>query len=156
MEDERGRRRSRRSRWDTSHLQVPVDDGCLALVQAGHGLAGVAEDVEDLGLAEAHVEPLVHLLDHLARCGRRREEEGGGEVRGLHAAPLKRRLADRSSDLEALPLQYSMRISTSQTLSDTALMVESRYPTMFLWPDSSFCGRDKDQKIKPVSNINNK
>lgn len=46
-----------------------MDDGRLALVQAGHGLAGVTEDVEDLGLAEAHVEPLVHLLDHLARCG---------------------------------------------------------------------------------------
>lgn len=45
-----------------------MDDGRLALVQAGHGLAGVAEDVEDLGLAEAHVEPLVHLLDHLASC----------------------------------------------------------------------------------------
>lgn len=59
------------------HLQVPVDDGRLALVQAGHGLAGVAEDVQDLGLAEAHAQPLVHLLDHLARCGRT-----GGGVRG--------------------------------------------------------------------------
>lgn len=123
------------------HLQVPVDDGRLALVQAGHGLAGVAEDVEDLGLAEAHAEPLVHLFDHLARCGR---GGGRGGVRGLHAAP--------PSDVEALPLQYSMRISTSQTLSDTGLMVESRYPTMFLWPDSSFCGRV--QEIKPVSNRN--
>lgn len=36
-------------------LQVSVDDGRLALMQASHGLAGVAEDVEDLGLAEAHV-----------------------------------------------------------------------------------------------------
>lgn len=52
------------------HLQVPVDDGRLALVQSGNGLTGVAEDVEDLDLAEAHAEPLVHLLDHLARCGR--------------------------------------------------------------------------------------
>lgn len=118
-----------------------MDDGRLALVQAGHGLAGVAEDVEDLGLAEAHVQPLVHLLDHLARCGRR-----GGGVRGdvCDCAPFGRLATGRPpSNVEASPLQYSMRISTSHTLSDTALIVESRYPTMFLWPDSSFCVRDK-------------
>jgi len=51
-----------------------VDDGRLALVQAGHSLAGVTEDVEHLGLAEAHVQPLVHLLHHLALCrGEERE-----------------------------------------------------------------------------------
>lgn len=60
-----------------------MDDGRLALVQAGHGLAGVAEDVEDLGLAEAHVEPLVHLLDHLARCKR-----GGDEEESVGCMPL--------------------------------------------------------------------
>lgn len=50
------------------HLEVSVDDGRLALVQAGHGLTRVTEDVEDLGLAEAHGQPLVHLLHHLACC----------------------------------------------------------------------------------------
>lgn len=117
---------SRRSCRGTSHLQVPVDDGRLALVKAGHGLAGVAEDVEDLGLAKAHVEPLVHLLDHLARCGRRMRCQKNAR-RSAQTAHVR-----LPSDMEALPLQYSMRISTSQTLSDTALMVESRYPTMFL------------------------
>lgn len=56
------------------HLEVSVDDGRLALVQAGHSLAGVTEDVEDLSLTEAHIQPLVHLLHHLTRC--RREVEG--------------------------------------------------------------------------------
>lgn len=37
------------------HLKVSVDDGRFALVQAGHGLTRVTEDVEDLSLAEAHV-----------------------------------------------------------------------------------------------------
>lgn len=75
----------------TGHLQVPMDDGRLALMQAGDGLAGVAEDVEDLGLTEAHVQPLVHLLHHLARCGRggrrrrrsRRQEGRTGNNRSL-------------------------------------------------------------------------
>lgn len=40
-----------------------------------------------------------------------------------------------------------MRIRTSQTLSDTALIVESKYPTMFLWPDSSFYIPDKQMEI---------
>lgn len=59
------------------HLQVSVDDGRLALVQAGHRLTRVTEDMEDLGLAEAHVQPLVHLLHHLACC---RAERWGGKV----------------------------------------------------------------------------
>lgn len=50
------------------HLEVSVDDGCLALVQAGHSLTRVTEDMEDLGFAEAHVQPLVHLLHHLTCC----------------------------------------------------------------------------------------
>lgn len=37
------------------HLEVSVDDRRLALVQAGHCLAGVTEDVEDLSFAEAHI-----------------------------------------------------------------------------------------------------
>lgn len=40
---------------DVFNLEVSMDDGGLALVQAGHRLTGVTEDVEDLGLAEAHV-----------------------------------------------------------------------------------------------------
>lgn len=32
-----------------------MDDGGLALVQTGHRLAGVTEDVEDFSLAEAHI-----------------------------------------------------------------------------------------------------
>lgn len=52
------------------HLEVSVDNWRLALVQAGHGLAGVTEDVQDLGLTEAHIQPLVHLLHHLTRCRR--------------------------------------------------------------------------------------
>lgn len=50
------------------HLEVSVDDGCLALVQAGHSLTRVTEDMEDLSLTEAHVQPLVHLLHHLTCC----------------------------------------------------------------------------------------
>ena len=45
-----------------------MDDGCLALVQAGHCLTGITKDVEDLRLTEAHIQPLVHLLHHLTRC----------------------------------------------------------------------------------------
>lgn len=37
------------------HLQVSVNDGSLALMKAGHSFTGVAEDVEDLRLTEAHV-----------------------------------------------------------------------------------------------------
>lgn len=32
-----------------------MDDGRLALVQAGHSLASVTEDMEDLSLTEAHI-----------------------------------------------------------------------------------------------------
>lgn len=52
---------------DVFNLEVSVDDRRLALMQAGHGLAGVTEDVEDLCLTEAHIQPLVHLLHHLTR-----------------------------------------------------------------------------------------
>lgn len=91
-----------------------MDDGSLALVQAGHGLTRVTEDVEDLGLAEAHVQPLVHLLHHLTCC----RGERWGSAFGIPPPPYSFR--------RALPLQYSMRIRTSQTLSDTTLIVESR------------------------------
>lgn len=55
-----------------------MDDGSLALVQAGHSLTRITEDVEDLGLAEAHIQPLVHLLHHLTCCRGR----GEGQLRG--------------------------------------------------------------------------
>lgn len=45
---------------DVLHLQVPVDDGRLALVQLGDSVAGVAEDLQHLGLGEARLQPLVH------------------------------------------------------------------------------------------------
>lgn len=67
------------------HLEVSVDDGRLALVQAGHGLTRVTEDMEDLGLAEAHGQPLVHLLHHLACC---RAERGGGGGKVSVGVPL--------------------------------------------------------------------
>lgn len=73
MKKIQGLRGEGRGRERSHYLQVSVDDGRLALVQAGHGLTGVAEDVKDLGLAEAHVQPLVHLLHHLTRCRRERE-----------------------------------------------------------------------------------
>lgn len=92
-----------------------MDDGRLALVQAGHRLTRVTEDMEDLGLAEAHVQPLVHLLHHLACC--RAERWGGRSASGFFYC---------QGSSQALPLQYSMRIRTSHTLSDTTLMVESR------------------------------
>lgn len=57
-----------------------MDDGRLALVQASHGLTGVTEDVKDLGLAEAHIQPLVHLLHHLTRCRRESTALGGNTV----------------------------------------------------------------------------
>lgn len=47
-------------RGQACHLQVPVDDGRLALVQLGDGVAGVAEDLQHLGLGEARLQPLVH------------------------------------------------------------------------------------------------
>lgn len=50
----------------TSHLQIPVDDGSLALVQPGHGLAGVAEDLQHLALSEAGLQALVHQVHHLS------------------------------------------------------------------------------------------
>lgn len=52
---------------DIFNLEVSVDDGCLALVQAGHGLAGITEDVKYLSLTEANIQPLVHLLYYLTR-----------------------------------------------------------------------------------------
>lgn len=64
--------------WARLHLEVSVDDGCLALVQAGHSLARVTEDMEDLGLAEAHVQPLVHLLHHLTCCSGERWRSASG------------------------------------------------------------------------------
>lgn len=51
-----------------------MDDGRLALVKAGHGFAGITEDVQHLSFTEAHIQPLVHLFHHLTRC--RREMEG--------------------------------------------------------------------------------
>lgn len=51
-----------------------MDDGRLALVQASYGLARVTEDVQDLGLAEAHVQALVHLLHHLTRCTQQQQQ----------------------------------------------------------------------------------
>lgn len=47
------------------HLQVPVDDGSLALVQLGDGVTGVAEDLQHLGLGKARLQSLVHQVDHL-------------------------------------------------------------------------------------------
>ena len=49
-------------------MGVAVDDGRLALVEAGDGLTGIAEDVQHLGLGEAHVQTFIHLLHHLTRC----------------------------------------------------------------------------------------
>lgn len=49
----------------TAHLQIPVDDGGLALVQPGHSLAGVTEDLQDLALSEAGLQALVHQVHHL-------------------------------------------------------------------------------------------
>ena len=40
-------------------------DGRLAVVQPGHGLAGVAEDAEHLGLCEPSTESLIHQLQHI-------------------------------------------------------------------------------------------
>lgn len=62
------------------HLEVSVDDGSLALVQASHGLTRVTEDVEDLSLTEAHVQPLVHLLHHLTCCRVRGEGQRQGST----------------------------------------------------------------------------
>lgn len=64
--------------WACLHLEVSVDDGGLALVQAGHSLTRVTEDMEDLGLAEAHVQPLVHLLHHLTCCRGERWRSASG------------------------------------------------------------------------------
>lgn len=47
------------------HLQVPVDDWRLALVQLGDGVTGVTEDRQHLSLSEARLQPLVHQVDHL-------------------------------------------------------------------------------------------
>lgn len=47
------------------HLKVPVDYGCLALVQLGDGVAGIAEDLQHLSLGEARLQSLVHQVDHL-------------------------------------------------------------------------------------------
>ena len=40
-------------------------DGGLAVVQPGHGLAGVAEDAEHLGLCEPGAQSLIHQLQHI-------------------------------------------------------------------------------------------
>lgn len=64
-----------------------MDDGCLALVQAGHCLTGVTEDVEDFRLTEAHIQPLVHLLHHLTRCTR----EAEGQLKTQHGSSAQAR-----------------------------------------------------------------
>lgn len=50
------------------HLKVSVDDRCLALVQARHGVAGVAKDLKHLRLCEARLQPLIHQINNLAPC----------------------------------------------------------------------------------------
>lgn len=100
-------------------------------------------------------------------------EEGKGQVRTRHTSSIHagtKRIRSLSADVgvslasncacaciftEAVPLQYSMRIRTSHTLSDTGVIVESRYPTMFLWPDSSFCMEDKKTKVVRAKETHN-
>lgn len=45
-----------------------MDDWRLALVEAGHSLAGVTEDLQHLCLSEACLQTLVHQVHHLAPC----------------------------------------------------------------------------------------
>ena len=47
------------------HLEVPVYDGGLAVVQPGHSLTGVTEDAEYLGLREPSTQSLIHQLQHI-------------------------------------------------------------------------------------------
>ena len=65
------------------HLKVSVDDGCLALVQARNGVAGVAEDLQHLGLGEAGLQPLVHQIDHLPPCKTTSNHTAAQRTRGL-------------------------------------------------------------------------
>ena len=57
-----------------------MDDGRLALVQAGHSLTGVTEHVENLHLGEPCSQPLVHLLHHLTSWGGEGGEIGEKEL----------------------------------------------------------------------------
>ena len=52
------------------YLKVPVNDGCLALVQARYSIAGVTEDLQHLRLCEAGLQPLIHQIDDLSSCKR--------------------------------------------------------------------------------------
>lgn len=80
------------------HLEVSVDDGCLALVQAGHCLTGITEDVEDLRLTEAHIQSLVHLLHHLTRCTRKVE----GQLKTQHGSKIQARKQTSASLFDVL------------------------------------------------------
>lgn len=59
-----------------------MDDRCLALMQAGYGLTGVTEDMEDFSLGETYIQPLVHLLHHLTRCRKKVDEQHGSSAQG--------------------------------------------------------------------------
>ena len=51
---------------DVLHLEVPVYDWRLTVVQPGHGGADVAKGGQGLGLAEARAQALVHLREQVA------------------------------------------------------------------------------------------
>lgn len=58
------------------YLQVPVDNGSFALMQAGNSLAGVTEYLQNFILCEACLETLVHQIHHLASWDRTEQGKG--------------------------------------------------------------------------------
>lgn len=50
------------------HLQVTVDNGSFALMQAGNGFTGVTKYLEHFILCKTCLQALVHQVDHLASC----------------------------------------------------------------------------------------
>jgi hypothetical protein len=47
-----------------------MDDWRLALVEAGHSLAGVTKDLQHFCLSEARLQTLVHQVHHLTACNK--------------------------------------------------------------------------------------
>ena len=47
------------------HLEVPVYDGGLAVMQPRHSLTSVTENAEHLSLCEPSTQPLIHQLQHI-------------------------------------------------------------------------------------------
>ncbi len=137
-------------------LEIAMNYGSLTVVQARHGLTNITEDSHHIRLAEAAVQPRVHLLDHLT-CNWRSPSTQFQTSNSLESTSslfgnikqwsccewLLSKFSHRTNWLVwvctspfLLPRQKCVSSKTSETPLALVVMLESTYFTMFLWPDS--------------------